>query len=73
MAGHADLAAAGLEQHALVEIGPRLNLLRSGGLEAGKRDRDHGDSCVRTPVLAGIGLAGHLPPGAQYAGLYAGG
>ena len=53
MAGHADLAAAGLEQHALVEIGPRLDLLRSGGLEAGKRDRGHGDCCERTSVLAG--------------------
>ena len=51
MAGHADLAAAGLEQHALGEIGPRLDLLRSGGLQTGKRD--HGDCCERTPVLAG--------------------
>ena len=72
MAGHADLAAAGLEQHAFVEIGPRLDLLRSGGLQTGERDRHHDDFCGRTPVLAEIGLAGHLPPGAPYAGLCAG-
>ena len=65
MAGHADLAAAGLEQHAFVEIGPRINLLRSGGLQTGERDRDHGNCFVRTPVLAGTGRAGHLLPGAQ--------
>ena len=71
MAGHADLAAAGLEQHALVEIGPRLDLLRSGGLQTGKRDRDHGDCLVRTPVLAGVGRVGWLPAGDRYGELAA--
>ena len=32
VAGHADLAAAGLEQHCLIEVGPLLDGLDAGGL-----------------------------------------
>ncbi len=38
VAGHADLAAAGLEQHVLIEIGPLLNR----GFESGGQGRWQG-------------------------------
>jgi len=52
VAGHADLAAAGLEQHCLIEVGPLLDGLDAGGLNPQKRGRRHDDPCMRTPVLA---------------------
>jgi hypothetical protein len=38
------------------EPGPLLNRLVAGGLQAREGDRHHGDSCGRTPVLAGEAL-----------------
>ena len=52
VAGHADLVAAGLEQYRLIEVGPLLDRLDAGGMQSQKRDRRHGDTCMRTPVLA---------------------
>jgi hypothetical protein len=54
--GHADLAAAGLEQGAFIEIGPVLDLLLAGALQTGERDRFHDNHDRRTPVLAGDAL-----------------
>jgi len=53
VAGHADLAAAAGEEHVLIELGPVLDCLVAGGLQTREGDRHHGDSCGRTPVLAG--------------------
>jgi hypothetical protein len=53
MAGHADLAAAAVSEHLLIQPGPLLDLLVAGWLQTGKMDRHHGDYCERTPVLAG--------------------
>jgi hypothetical protein len=55
--GHADLAATGAEQRALIQIGPLLNReIKPGGQgrwprEARERDT-HGPLLMRTPVLA---------------------
>ena len=56
VAGHADLAAAGPEQHGLIEIGPVLDLLLAGRLQTGERDRHHDNHERRTSVLAGDAL-----------------
>jgi hypothetical protein len=40
----------------LIEPGPIFDLLVAGGLQTGEGDRHHGDSCGRTPVLAGHAL-----------------
>ena len=53
MAGHADLAAAAVSEHLLIQPGPLLDLLVAVGLQTGKGDRHHGDYCGRTSVLAG--------------------
>ncbi len=53
VAGHADLAAAGGAEHVLIKPEPVLDLLVAGGLQTGEGNRHHGDSCGRTPVLAG--------------------
>ena len=53
MAGHADLAAAAVSEHLLIQPGPLLDLLVAGWLQTGKMDRHHGDFGGRTPVLAG--------------------
>jgi len=63
VAGHADLAAAAGAAHVMIEPGPVLDRINAGGLKTGEGDRLHGDSCRRTPVLAGKvhwhhGLAG---------------
>ncbi len=73
VAGHADLAAAGLEKDSFIEVGTRFDRLRSGGLQTGKRDRDHGDDLMRTHALPEIKWNGHLPPDTRYGGLGAGG
>ena len=54
VACHADLAAAAGPQHGLIEPGPVLDLLLARGLQTGERDRHHGNTSMRTPVLAGV-------------------
>jgi len=56
VAGHADLPATAGAKDRLIEPGPLLDRLLAGGLQTGKRDRHHGDSSMRTPVLAGVAL-----------------
>lgn len=56
VAGHAGLPAAAGAQDRLVEPGPLLDRLLAGGLQTGKRDRHHGDSSMRTPVLPGLAV-----------------
>ena len=54
VAGHADLAAAGIEQHRLIEVGPLLDRgIKQGGQgrRPGRRDT-HELALMRTPVLA---------------------
>ena len=53
MAGHADLAAAAFSEQLLIEPGPVLDFFNAGRLQTGEGDRNHDDSCGRTPVLAG--------------------
>jgi hypothetical protein len=53
VAGHADLAAAGLEQQGPIEIGQGLGFLFAGGLQTGERDRHHGDHYGHIPGPAG--------------------
>ena len=47
VAGHADLAAAGLEQGALIEVGPLLD----GGVEAGIQRCRAGERAAHGSVL----------------------
>jgi len=60
VAGHADLAAAGLEQHIAVEVGPLLNReIKPGGQSRGPGQRDtHEPLQMRTPVLAQLQVLG---------------
>ena len=54
VAGHADLAAAGLEQHRLIEVGPLLDRdFKLGGQSRGAGQRETDEQLqMRTPVLA---------------------
>jgi hypothetical protein len=54
VAGHADLAAPGLEQHRLIEVGPLLNRGFEPGIQCcGSGERGtHESWSMRTPVLA---------------------
>jgi hypothetical protein len=56
VAGHADLAAAGLEQGAFIEVRPVLDLPLAGDLLTGERDRHHDIHDRHTRVLAGDAL-----------------
>jgi hypothetical protein len=59
VAGHADLAAAGLEQHRLIEVGPLLDRDFEPGIQCcGPGERGTHDSWpLRTPVLARVFLS----------------
>lgn len=63
MAGHADLAAAGLGQHHLIEVGPLLDRGIEPGIQCcGPGERGtHESWLMHTPVLArlkGLGCRG---------------
>jgi hypothetical protein len=64
VAGHADLAAAGFEQGALIEVGPLLDRgpkPRGQGRRPGERDA-HEPPQMRTPVLARVRAVGCRGP-----------
>ncbi len=64
MAGHADLAAAGLEQHGLIEVMPLLDRdFKPGGQGRRPGERDaHELFQAGTPVLARVRIAGCRGP-----------
>ena len=64
VAGHADLAAAGLEQHHLIEVGPLLNReIKAGGQGRRPRERNaHEPWLMRTRVLARLRALGRRGP-----------
>ena len=71
VAGHADLAAAGLEQHSLIEVGPLLDRdFKLGGQSRGAGQREtHERLQMRTPVLARLAGFAVVPLRPRYGAL----
>jgi len=71
VAGHADLATAGLEQHYLIEVGPLLDRGIEPGIQCcGPGERGtHESWLMRTPVLARLADFAAYPLHPRYGAL----